>query len=355
MLRLAGVTFEDRRLPDGLNKQRLVQAIQSAAKNVKLKRILRFIGLTPSRYHHWTAKKDCQLTDISTCPRSSPQQITLTEVDRVKQFVTCEAYRHIPTGNLVRLAQRMGIVFASAGTWYRLIRKHGWRRPRKRIHPVKPKVGIRATRPNELWHVDITVIRLLNGSKVYLHGLIDNFSRRVLAWKTSSTFDPSITAELLTIAAKNISEPSPTDSTQVMVDGGVENLNGTVDAALVEHNLKRILAKVDVTFSNSMIESFWRSLKHKWLFLNTLDSLQAVTTHVGFYIQQHNEVIPHAAFKGQTPNEMYFQTGGEVANQLMLAHAAAREARLAANRARSCGACGSVSQVHQIKTPEPPT
>src|SRR5690606_6793893 len=138
-------------------------------------------------------------------------------------------------------------------TWYRLIRKNQWRRPRKRIHPAKPKLGIRATRPNELWHVDITVIRLLNGSKVYLHGLIDNFSRRILAWKTSSTFEPSITAELLSAAAQNLnkrdSESPSRDQTQVMVDGGVENLNGIVDAALAEHNLKRVLAQVDVTYS----------------------------------------------------------------------------------------------------------
>jgi transposase InsO family protein len=98
---------------------------------------------------------------------------------------------------LALLAQRLGKVFASASTWYRLVRIHKWRRPRGRIHPAKPKVGIRAACPNEIWHVDITVIRLLNGSRVYLQAVIDNFSRRILAWKVSETFDPSaIPAEL---------------------------------------------------------------------------------------------------------------------------------------------------------------
>ena len=60
-------------------------------------------------------------------------------------------------------------------TWYRLARLHGWRRPRKRIYPAKPEVGIRATGVNEIWHVDTTVIRLLDGSRVYLHAVIDNF------------------------------------------------------------------------------------------------------------------------------------------------------------------------------------
>jgi hypothetical protein len=38
------------------------------------------------------------------------------------------------------------------------------RTTRLRIHPAKPKVGIRASRPNEVWHIDTTIIRLLDGT-----------------------------------------------------------------------------------------------------------------------------------------------------------------------------------------------
>ena len=38
---------------------------------------------------------------------------------------------------------------------------------------------------------DTTLIRLLDGSRAYLHAVIDNFSRRILAWKVSATFDSS--------------------------------------------------------------------------------------------------------------------------------------------------------------------
>jgi len=74
-------------------------------------------------------------------------------------------------------AQRIGRVFVSAGTWHRLIRARGWRRPRLRIHPASPKQGVRASKPNEYWHVDVTIIRLINGTRLYLHAVIDNFSR----------------------------------------------------------------------------------------------------------------------------------------------------------------------------------
>jgi hypothetical protein len=30
-----------------------------------------------------------------------------------------------------------------------------------------------------MWHIDTTVIRLLDGTRAYLHAVIDNFSRRI--------------------------------------------------------------------------------------------------------------------------------------------------------------------------------
>jgi putative transposase len=69
-------------------------------------------------------------------------------------------------------AQRIGSVVASPSTWSRLVRECGWRRPRRRVYPAKPKVGIRANAPNELWHIDVTIIKLLDGTRAYLHAAL---------------------------------------------------------------------------------------------------------------------------------------------------------------------------------------
>ena len=73
----------------------------------------------------------------------------------------------MPLHTLARYGQRVGRVFASVTTWRRLVRERGWRRPRTRVYPAKPTIGVRATRPNEYWHIDVTVIRLITGVKVY--------------------------------------------------------------------------------------------------------------------------------------------------------------------------------------------
>ena len=334
-IKVAEFSFDRVRIPDGTRKQRLLRAIERTRTHLPLRDVLKLIGMSNTRYHAWLGKQECGLDDQPCCPRSTPQQITREECLVIRDMVTADEYRHVPTGTLARLAQRLGRVFASPTTWYRLVRANKWRRPRQRVHPAKPTVGIRATRPNEVWHVDTTLIRLLDGSKAYLHAIIDNFSRRVLAWRVNDTFIPAVTGELLIEAAREIEDAKP----QVLVDGGVENYNTAVDKLVDSGLLKRILAQTEIRYSNSLIESWWRVIKHQWLFLNTLETAASVKKLVAFYVEQHNSHLPHSAFKGQTPDEMYFGTGDGIPKKLEEAKLQARELRLKSNRERNCHVC----------------
>jgi transposase InsO family protein len=335
VFKLSGYSLNQARLPDSKNKRSLLRAIDRARAALPLRSVLRMIRLSPSRYHNWNRTQQCQLDDRSSCPQLSPHQLTAAEVETVHELVTSDEYRHVPTGILALLAQRIGKVFASASTWYRLVRDNKWRRPRQRVHPAAPKVGIRASRPNEIWHIDTTLIRLLDGSRAYLHAVIDNFSRRILGWKVTSTFEPGATAEILLVASKGVDHGTPT----LLADGGAENFNGAVDELINSGLLNRVLARTEITFSNSMIESWWRVLKHQWLCLNTLDTVSAVEKLVAFYVQEHNSRLPHSAFRGQTPDEMYFKTGDSIPEELEVARQEARLARAEANRKWTCSAC----------------
>ena len=116
-----------------------------------------------------------------------------------------------------------------------------------------------------------------DGSKAYLHAIIDNFSRRVLAWRVNDSFIPAVTAELLIEEGRVIEDGKP----QRLVDGGVENDNDAVDKLVDSGVLKRILAQTEIRYSNSLIESWWRVIKHQWLFLNTLDTAVSVGVYGG--------------------------------------------------------------------------
>jgi transposase InsO family protein len=105
-----------------------------------------------------------------------------------------------------------------------------------------------------------------------------------------------------------------------------------------------VLAQIDVTYSNSFIEAWWRSLRHQWLYLNTLDSLATVRKLVGWYVHEHNTVMPHAAFRGQTPDEMYFGRGADLPAQLAQRRLKARHQRLERNREAACSRCPRTDQ-----------
>ena len=114
----------------------------------------------------------------------------------------------------------------------------------------------------------------------------------------------------------------------LVADASVENVNSGVDGLIDFGLLRRVLALRVVTFSNSLIEAWWRALRHQWLFLNTLDSRASVTRLVAFYVEAHNDEIPHSAFHGQTPDEMYYGRGQGIPEELECAKRRARVVKI---------------------------
>jgi hypothetical protein len=58
-----------------------------------------------------------------------------------------------------------------------------------------------------------------------------------------------------------------------------------------------------------------------------------------FYVKEHNCRLPHSAFRGQTPDEMYFGKGGDIPETLEALRQKARKERIETNRKRTCRAC----------------
>jgi putative transposase len=266
LLHTSGFRFSGRRLPDGDDKRRILSAVDQARACIPLRAVLRFLGVSSSRFHAWRRRRHaCALDDASSCPRTSPHRLTRAEVQAIGDMVASPQYRHVPTGTLAILAQRLGTVSASPSTWYGLVQKYGWRRPRLQVHQTNPKIGLRTTAPDEMWHIDTRVVRLLDGTRAYLHAVIDNFSRRILAWRVDHTSAAvnSLTVLLEAIAGATRSPTAPV----VLADAGVEIVNAQVDALIASGVVGRLLALAKLKFSNSMLEAWWRSLKDQWLFL----------------------------------------------------------------------------------------
>jgi hypothetical protein len=147
--RVSGFRLDGLRLSEGEARADLLRAVERARAALPLRAVLRVLKISAARIHDWKSRSKCQLADRTGCPRRTPNQLIAEEVFSIGEMVTAAEHRHVPTSRLAILAQRLGIVVASASTWARLVRQHGWRRPRLRIHPDKPKVGLRTNRPDE--------------------------------------------------------------------------------------------------------------------------------------------------------------------------------------------------------------
>ena len=341
LLHTSGFKLSGERLPDGHAKTRILRAVDRARESVPLRALLRFLRLSPSRFQAWRRLEHaCALDDQSSCPHTSPQRLTPPEVRTIKDMVTALEYPACPDRDARRpgAAARHGLGFpldlVPPGADVRLAP------PSAPPAPSQAEGGPSTTRADEMWHLDTTVIRLLDGTRAYVHAVIDNFSRRILAWRVADTFAGVNSVAVLVEASRGA---TPSDTTPVVLaDAGVENVNAQVDDLITTGVLRRVLAFTELKFSNSMIEAWWRSLTHQWLFLHSLDSVTTVRRFVEFYVHEHNRVLPHSAFRGQTPDEMYFGTGDAVPADLTSRAAAARRARVEANRSAACGRCPSI-------------
>jgi putative transposase len=87
-----------------------------------------------------------------------------------------------------------------------------YRRPRttkpEPSHKIYPYLlrGIEITRPNQVWARDLTYIAMARGF-VYLAVVLDWFSRRVLAWRVSTTMEAAFCVETLEDALAHHCKP----------------------------------------------------------------------------------------------------------------------------------------------------
>ena len=301
--KLFGLQIQYRRLPAEVFHGRWSEVDRDKLET-QGRAALHAIGLSVARFCAWVKRQRCcELDDQASCPRVTPTKLTAKERMTLRQYATDPKLAHLSTSALSLLAKRKADLFASATTWCRIVREKKLRPLLRRVYPAKPKTGVRAKLPGQILHVDLTILRLLDGSRVFIQAVIDNASRFVLAHCVAQDYGGLRTRDLLVTALDEARQLPLVPN--VYCDSGTENLNRDVDVLIKSNQMTRTIAQIEVAFSNSMIEAFFRRLKHAWLFVHPLPSLAAIAKLTEECIQDHNELIPHSALAGATPAEVF--------------------------------------------------
>ena len=239
-IKIFGFQIQYKRLPSPESKSDILAAIKSAVQAISLEHCLEVIGLSSARYFNWIKRQvSCELKDQPSCPRISPTKLKTSELNKIKDIYTSKDFAYYSVLSLSWLGKKTGQVIAYASTWSRVIRELGLKRNRVRIYPSKPKVGVRASAPGEIWHLDLTILRLQDGTRAFVQAVIDNFSRYVLAWKVSRDYGGLRTKELILKAIAKAHSLGMIAVPDIWVDSGTENLNMHVDELVSSELIKR--------------------------------------------------------------------------------------------------------------------
>jgi putative transposase len=340
-VKIMGFEIQYKRTPKAIIKESILDLIEEASEFLPILRCLELVGLSSARYYSWVKRRiKCALEDVPSCPKLSPCKITYSELRKIKSYLTDSSLFHVSVTSLSWLAKRRGEVFASTSTWSKIVQEYGLNRRKQRIYPCKPKIGVRASYPGQIWHLDMSVMRLQNGSKCYIQAIIDNKSRYVLAWKVSKDFGGVKTTALIKEALSNSKRLGVNIVPSVWVDGGSENLNSNVDSLLEDEEIQMVVAQVDIEQSNSMIESLFHRLKNRYLYYQVLRTYEDLVMHVNFYLKEANTSIPFDMLGGATPYEVYSGKVTDLFLSKMLTSAdQARKDRMTFNKSQNCGKC----------------
>jgi putative transposase len=338
-----GIEVDTKKIRSPEIRTRLLSVISNAIQeNVPLSLCLSTLGLTRSRYKRWRRQgTKCTSSPTHSCVKVNPGSLTPREIRVMGSYYNSERYSHFPIKSLFLLAKRQGKLFCAYSSWLKYIHLLKWDRPgRKKKRKPRRRVGVRAKRPNEIWHLDFTIVKLPDRTKIYIQAVIDNFSRYVLAWHVSRKYSGIRTTRLIRRALQNSYAAKGFKIPEVYVDGGSENNNTEVDRLVSEKIIHKTIAQCDVSYSNSMVETLFRSLKQNHLHHILLRDFKTVRRAVDFYFSEHNEHIPHSSFMGETPKERFLATWGEADElRLIFGHREARKIRIKNNQLVICRVC----------------
>ena len=160
--------------------------------------------------------------------------------------------------------------------------------------------NLQINRSNQVWCSDVTYIRLKKGF-VYLVGIMDWYSKKILSWEISITADKYFCISSLETALRKHGRPEIFNS-----DQGSQYTSEEFLKVLKDEDIKISMNGKGRALDNIAIERFWRTLKYDEVYLQEYESVQDARNKIGKFIQEYNTLRPHSTLGGSTPDKVYY-------------------------------------------------
>ena len=191
----------------------------------------------------------------------------------------------------------------------RLMRHDGLRARLVRVY--RPKVGTHrwfgqhrnhvgrahATRPNQIWVGDLTYLAVA-GRWWYLAAVLDQYLRRVLAWRLARIRDSRLTRAVIEAALRR---RQPTVGLIFHSDRGSEFLGRSFRHRLIGAGIRQSMTRGGAPGENAHMESFFHSLKADVIHGRTFEAVSDLRQQLRRYMRYYNHQRMHSALGYQSP------------------------------------------------------
>ena len=166
-------------------------------------------------------------------------------------------------------------------------------------HKVYPSLlrKLAVTRPNQVWAMDITYIPMARGF-VYLVAVLDWFSRKVLAWRRSTTLETGPCIEALKEAMRHHSKPEIMNTDQGSQFTSIDFIKALKDA-----DIQISIDGKGAWRDNVFVERLWRTIKSEEVYLRAYDSVSEARESLRRYQKFYNTRRPHSSLDGRAPGQ----------------------------------------------------
>lgn len=172
---------------------------------------------------------------------------------------------------------------------------------RRQEHQVYPYLlrGLTITKPNEVWGIDITYIRLRSGW-LYLVAILDWFSRYIVSWALDQTLEMAFVLEVVEEALRGAT-PTIWNS-----DQGSHFTSPQYTQRLQAAGVKISMDGKGRALDNIFTERLWRTIKYEEVYLKDYENPRQARQNLSAYLSFYNGERPHQSLDYRTPTEVYF-------------------------------------------------
>ncbi len=153
--------------------------------------------------------------------------------------------------------------------------------------------------PNQVWVSDITYFKC-NGKSYYICVIIDLYARKVIAYKAGKKNSTQLIKTTFRQAYEN---RQPSSSLIFHTDRGANYCSKTLNDYIKSLGITRSFSRPYVPYDNSVIESFFASLKREELYRKKYRTEGELFQALNDYMDLYNTRRPHAKIQYKTPEQ----------------------------------------------------